>query len=156
MLRTHAIAEIPEEPGVEVRIAGFVENVKEVGRVVFVWVRDRSGIAQLTLKSGQVDESLIRLARSLNTHDVIAATGRVPEKRAAKVGMELIPSSIEVLSRAERLPIDVTGTVQTQLDTRLDYRPIDLRNPPTLIEDLRLHQKSCRGETTYRRGYLAA
>ena len=76
MLRTHAIAEIPEEPGAEVRIAGFVENVKEVGRVVFVWVRDRSGIAQLTLKSGQVDESLIRLARSLNTHDVIAEIGR--------------------------------------------------------------------------------
>jgi aspartyl-tRNA synthetase len=148
LLRTHAIAEIPEEPGVEVRIAGFVENVKEVGRVVFVWVRDRSGIAQLTLKSGQVDESLIRLARSLNTHDVIAATGRVPEKRGAKVGMELIPSSIEVLSRAERLPIDVTGTVQTQLDTRLDYRPIDLRSPRNFAI-FRIQHSLVKGMTEY-------
>ncbi|MCS7117366.1 MAG: aspartate--tRNA(Asn) ligase [Thaumarchaeota archaeon] len=132
MKRTHEIADVPHTPGARVRIAGFIENVKEVGRFVFVWVRDRSGIAQLTLKKGETGEELLRIARSLNKHDVVSVFGTVPELREAKVGMELIPLEVEVLSKAERLPIDVSGSVSTQLDTRLDWRAIDLRNPKNL------------------------
>ncbi|MCS7095395.1 MAG: aspartate--tRNA(Asn) ligase [Thaumarchaeota archaeon] len=132
MKRTHEIAEIPEEPGANVRIAGFVENIKEVGRLLFVWVRDRTGTAQLTLKKTEADEELLKVVRSLNTHDVVSVVGVVPDRREAKVGMELVPKEIEVLSRAERLPIDVTGIAATQLDTRLDWRAIDLRNPKNL------------------------
>lgn len=148
MKRTHEIAEIPEEPGTTVRIAGFVENVKEVGRLVFVWVRDRSGIAQLTLRKAEAPEDLVRVAKSLNTHDVVSVVGVVPERREAKVGIELIPKEVEVLSRAERLPIDVTGAAATQLDTRLDWRPIDLRNPRNLAV-FRIQQSLVRGMTEW-------
>ncbi|HIQ29227.1 MAG TPA: aspartate--tRNA(Asn) ligase [Candidatus Caldiarchaeum subterraneum] len=130
MKRSHYISDIPAEPGANVRIAGWVENTKEVGRLIFIWVRDRTGVAQLTVKKNSVEPEVLETAKAIGLHDFIAAEGTVPDKITAKVGVEIIPSRIEVLSRADKpLPLDVSGVVESNLDTRLDWRAIDLRNP---------------------------
>jgi len=128
--RTHYMADVPREPGARVRVAGWVENTKEVGKILFVWVRDKTGIVQITLKRGEVDEGLLGRFASLGLHDFISVEGVVPEKIAAKVGAEIIPERLDILAKAEKpLPLDVSGAIESNLDTRLDWRAIDLRNP---------------------------
>jgi aspartyl-tRNA synthetase len=84
------------------------------------------------MKKGVVDESLLRIAESLNQEDVIAVQGKVVERKNAPGGREIIPSGIEVLGKAEvPLPIDISGKIESNLDTRLDWRVLDLRRPET-------------------------
>ena len=131
MLRSHYIEDI--KPGLvhEVRIAGWVDRVKDVGRFRFIWVRDRSGLAQVTVSRDQGE--LYEKASELGLHDFIAVDGEVLEKPVAKVGVEIKPRVIEVLSKAESpLPLDVGGYIESNLSTRLDWRPIDLRHPRNL------------------------
>lgn len=128
MLRTHYIGDLKQLVEGEVRITGWVERVKEVGRFRFIWIRDKTGIAQITVprKNGK----LLEKTADLGLHDFILVAGKLAEKPVAKVGAEILPRRIEVLSRAEApLPIDVTGHIKSILSTRLDWRPIDLRNP---------------------------
>ena len=150
------MAEIPAIPNHRVSIAGWVENVKEVGRLIFVWVRDRSGVAQVTIRKSSASEELLRIASSLGLHDFIAVEGYVPEKVEAKVGAEVIPERIEVLSKAEKpLPLDVSGKIESTLDTRLDWRAIDLRNPRQLAI-FRIQAKLVEGMQEYlnRNGFI--
>lgn len=147
--RTHYIKDIPKSPGLEVTVGGWVENVKEVGKLVFVWVRDRTGIAQLTFKKGRVTDEMLNRARNLGIHDFISARGTVPDKAEAKVGVEILPESIEVLSRAKKpLPLDVSGTVESKLDTRLEWRAIDLRDPKQMAI-LKIQAKLVEGMQEY-------
>lgn len=128
MLRTHYIGDLKQLVEGEVRITGWVERVKEVGRFRFIWVRDKTGIAQVTIprESGELFER----AAGIGLHDFVLVAGRLAERPIAKVGAEILPMRIEVLSKAEApLPIDVTGHIKSILPTRLDWRPIDLRNP---------------------------
>ncbi|MCX8187295.1 MAG: aspartate--tRNA(Asn) ligase [Nitrososphaeria archaeon] len=127
MFRTHYIGDLKQLVGGEVRIAGWVERVKDVGRFRFIWIRDKTGIAQVTLPR---DGELFGKTTDIGLHDFILVSGRLAEKPVAKVGVEIIPTGIEVLSKAEApLPIDVTGHIKSILPTRLDWRPIDLRSP---------------------------
>ena len=128
MLRTHYISELRPGLSGEVSIAGWVDRVKSVGRFRFVWVRDRSGIAQVTISKNQAE--LFEKASELKLHDFIMVKGIVLEKPVAKIGVEIEPREIRILSRAESpLPLEVSGHVESNLATRLDWRPIDLRNP---------------------------
>ena len=116
--------------GKNVVIAGWVENVKELPNLRFVILRDRTGLAQITLSKKESPQDLLALTERLNLQDVIAVEGIVPDKQIAKIGPEMKPTSIKVLGRSETpLPIDVTGASETQLDVRLDWRVLDLRNP---------------------------
>ncbi|MGI0091654.1 MAG: aspartate--tRNA(Asn) ligase [Nitrososphaerales archaeon] len=133
MIRTHYVNQLLASRGKNVVIAGWVENVKELPNLRFVILRDRTGVAQVTIHKKDSPQELISLSEKLNLQDVIAVEGVIPEKQIAKIGPELRPSSITVLSRSETpLPIDITGTSETQLDTRLDWRVLDLRNPRNL------------------------
>ncbi len=128
MLRSHYIGEL--KPGVEeeVKVAGWVERIKDVGRFRFIWIRDRSGVGQVTISKDQ--GRLFEEAGKLGLHDFITVRGVVLEKPVAKVGVEIKPMKLEVLSRAESpLPLEVGEYVKSGLSTRLDWRPIDLRNP---------------------------
>ncbi len=70
------------------------------------------------------------MSRQLGSQDIIAVEGEPVEKRVAKVGPEVVPHRIEVISKSERtLPVDLTGKAESNLDTRLDWRALDLRRP---------------------------
>jgi nondiscriminating aspartyl-tRNA synthetase len=133
LIRTNYVNELLSNIGKNVVIAGWVENVKELPNLRFVILRDRTGLAQITLHKKDSPQELLSLTEKLNLQDVIAVEGIVPEKQIAKIGPELKPISITILNRSETpLPIDISGSSETQLDLRLDWRVLDLRNPRNL------------------------
>jgi aspartyl-tRNA synthetase len=130
MLRNTYVKDITDDPSKEFRIGGWISRLKELKTARFIWLSDRTGTVQVTLVKGKVSESLFTFFESLNLHDFIVVKGTVPEKAVAKSNKEIIPKEIQVIGKAEKpLPIDMSGTVESELETRLDWRPIALRNP---------------------------
>jgi len=130
--RTHYIGQLQEAKG-RVVISGWVHDVKETGRLTFIWVRDRTGLAQVTVLKQKAPRDVLDISKELGSQDVIAVEGNLVEERIAKVGPEIMPDRIEIVARSERtLPIDLTGKSESNLDTRLDWRSLDLRRPESL------------------------
>jgi aspartyl-tRNA synthetase len=129
-LRTHYSTQVnPGEIGDEkIALAGWVHEVRDLGGICFVVLRDRDGRAQVTLVKKKIDPELFDFARRLIRESVISVRGTVKPEPKAPNGFELIPDSIELLNEADSpLPMDTTGKVDAELDTRLDSRFIDLR-----------------------------
>jgi nondiscriminating aspartyl-tRNA synthetase len=117
----------PTMEGQEVKIAGWVQNRRDLGGVVFIILQDKFGVAQITLKKGVVADDLIEKSKVL-PQTSIAVTGKVKKFPKAPQGVEIIPTEFKILNRApEQLPIDMTGKTISELDTRLNNRPLDLR-----------------------------
>lgn len=133
-LRTHYTTQI--DPGKigddKVALAGWVHEVRDLGGICFVVLRDRQGRAQVTLVKKKIDRELFNFARKLIRESVISVRGSIKPEEKAPNGYELIPDEIELLNEAESpLPLDTTGKVDAELDTRLDSRFIDLRRSRT-------------------------
>jgi len=127
MDRTHYIADAKATPGSRVRIAGWVHDFRDLGKLKFALVRDRTGILQVTMKKGVVSEEILS-AVTLNKEDVVSFEGTLKENKIAPDGVEMVPDKFELLNRVERkLPVDPTGVVPSEIDTRIDYRYLDLR-----------------------------
>ena len=131
--------ELPSLVGQEVRVAGHLQDYRALGGVSFALVRDRAGLFQLTLKKGQSPETLFELFQNLPRESVVRAQGTVVANPRAKVGAEVSPTAVEVLSRsAVPLPLGVSDKVGADLDTRLNHRVLDLRKPENqVIAELR-------------------
>ncbi|MBD3210342.1 aspartate--tRNA(Asn) ligase [Candidatus Micrarchaeota archaeon] len=127
MHRTHYIKKAKENPGKTAKIAGWVHDVRDLGKLKFVLVRDVTGIIQVTMKKGAVEQGMLESAE-VNKEDVVAFEGEIKENKIAPDGVEMVPSSFQMLNPVQKkLPVDPTGHVHSELDTRLDYRYIDLR-----------------------------
>ncbi|MEW6035008.1 MAG: aspartate--tRNA(Asn) ligase, partial [Candidatus Micrarchaeota archaeon] len=115
------------------RIAGWVHDFRDLGKLKFVLVRDVTGIMQVTMKKGVVDDALLAAVK-VNKEDVVSFEGTVKENRIAPDGVEMVPSSFGHLNKVERkLPVDPTGVVPSEIDTRLDNRFLDLRRKETSL-----------------------
>jgi aspartyl-tRNA synthetase len=122
-----------DSAGLKVVLMGFVENVRDLGGIKFFILRDLSGSVQITMPKQKVSESLLSKASALTPESCVAVVGTVVRARQAPRGVEVIPSEIRILNLAETpLPLDVTGKVKANLDTRLDARALDLRRPEAL------------------------
>ncbi|MCD4703243.1 MAG: aspartate--tRNA(Asn) ligase [Methanosarcinaceae archaeon] len=133
-LRTHYTVQIdPDEVSDQkVTISGWVHEVRDLGGICFVVIRDRDGRAQVTLVKKKIDRELFNFARKLVRESVVTVTGSVKGEGKAPNGYEIIPDEISVLNEAESpLPMDTTGKVDAELDTRLDSRFMDLRREKT-------------------------
>jgi len=118
----------PDMDGKEVRFAGWVHRVRDLGGKKFVILRDGSGLIQMTVSKDQVSEEVWKKVEELTQESVIAVKARVRKDPRAPRGVELVPIEVEVLSVAKKpLPLDVSGKVKADLDTRLKNRPLDLR-----------------------------
>lgn len=124
-------AEIGQEDfGKVVELYGWVHEIRDLGGLVFIVLRDREGFAQITLPKKVVDREMFKTARKLRRESVIRVVGEVKEEEKAPNGFEIIPNEIEVLNEADApLPLEVTEKVPAELDTRLDNRFMDLRKP---------------------------
>ena len=132
--RTHTCGELRSENiGEKVRIAGWMENVREVGSTLaFVVVRDFYGTTQAVLET----EELIRQIKSLNKESTIAVEGTVRERASKNPKLptgdiEIVPDKIEVLGkcRYNELPFEINRSREADEALRLKYRYLDLRNP---------------------------
>ena len=132
--RTHTCGELRmEQVGQTVTLAGWMENLREVGQnLAFLVLRDFYGTTQIVLET----EETVQAAKELNKETVIAVTGAVRERDSKNPKLptgdiEVVPSKIEVLGRCRHneLPFPVTRSREADESARLKYRYLDLRNP---------------------------
>ncbi|MEM2963361.1 MAG: aspartate--tRNA(Asn) ligase [Candidatus Anstonellales archaeon] len=131
MLRTHYISDALKEEGKEVTLAGWVHETRNLGKIKFLILRDRTGLIQITSKENDTSADV----HSMMEHPketVLQVQGRITKSQIAKAGFELIPSKIVVLSKIyKKVPFEVTGKTPADIDTRLDHRHVDLRTEHT-------------------------
>ena len=114
----------------EISFSGFIDSIRDKKWVMFVILRDNTGKVQMTIeKSEEKNQELLELLSNLTVDSTIKVKGKLIENEAVKLGqMEIIPEKIEVTSKAQNLPFDYNNLEGVNLDTRLDYRWLDLRN----------------------------
>jgi aspartyl-tRNA synthetase len=118
--------------GGRVELAGWVHDVRTLGGITFVLLRNFGGIVQLAAPKKAVSTEIFELIGSLRQEDVISCAGTVKESRAARLGFEVVPDKVVVLSKAATpLPLDPRGVTHAALDTRLEWRSLELRRPET-------------------------
>lgn len=132
MYRSHYSKEITKkEYNSIVTVAGWIEDIRNLGSIAFLIVRDKKGTLQLTILKKKIPE-LFEQFISLPRESVISVKGLCKENEKVRNGYEILPESIEVLSVSETpLPLGVVDKVEADFDTRLDNRIIDLRKPET-------------------------
>lgn len=121
--------------GKQIEFSGFVDNIRDLQWVQFVILRDSTGKVQVTIeKSEEKNKEMVELISNLPLESTVKVSGVLMEAPKVKLnGMELIPESIEVTSKSlDELPFTYKNLEGVNLDTRLDYRFIDLRNDKNL------------------------
>jgi aspartyl-tRNA synthetase len=110
-------------------LAGWVEDVRNLGGIAFLILRQRDGTFQATVKK-KGNEALFEAVSKLIRESVVAVHGTVQPNAQVRNGWELLASSVEVLSPAAApLPLPVADKVGAEMDTRFDNRFLDLRKP---------------------------
>lgn len=132
--RTHRCGELSAaNAGEKVTIMGWVQKNRNKGGLVFVDVRDRSGIIQVVCEEGKTDAALIEKAAGLRSEYVVAIVGEVAMRSGAvndKIAtgeIEVIPSELRILSEALTPPFPIEENSKTKEEVRLKYRYLDLR-----------------------------
>jgi nondiscriminating aspartyl-tRNA synthetase len=119
----------PPDHGKEVALAGWVEDVRNLGGIAFLIVRQRAGTFQATVKK-KANEDLFSRASRLVRESVVRVQGTVQRNPEVRNGWEIVAASIDVLSPAAApLPLPVADKVGAEMDTRFDNRTLDLRKP---------------------------
>lgn len=113
--------------GQQVTVGGWVQDLRNLGGISFLQLRDRDGVVQITTLKKRSKE-LFDLVAGIPRESVVLVTGTVKESKEARAGYEIIPDKVVVLNRAETpLPLGVVDKVGADLDTRLNNRFLDLR-----------------------------
>jgi len=116
--------------GRDVQLAGWVHEIRDMGKLKFLILRDRGGLIQVTAKKETTDAKVLEVIDSLSKESVISVAGKVSANPKAPNKVEIIPHAITVTAMANvPLPLDVTGKVDADLDTRLNNRFMDVRKP---------------------------
>lgn len=119
----------------EVTLKGFIDNIRDLQYVQFMILRDRTGKVQVTIEKNDENKSLNSYVSGLTLESTVKVTGKLLESPKVKLnGMEVIPTSIEVTSVSEsELPINYKDQSSSLIDTKLDYRFLDLRNEKNIL-----------------------
>ncbi|WP_312909338.1 aspartate--tRNA(Asn) ligase [Natronosalvus caseinilyticus] len=116
------------EPGDHVTVAGWVHEVRDLGGIAFLILRDTSGKIQVKFEKDEMDEDLVETGLDVARESVISVTGEVAEEPRAPTGVEITPEDLEIVAPADpQLPLDPSEKVDAELSTRLDNRTLDLR-----------------------------
>ncbi len=136
-VKTHDISELNVDLiGKQVVLGGWIEDLRKLGKMTFITLRDVSGISQVIVK-GELNDNL----EELNRQSVVSIKGIVQETKARDFNFEIKAEEIDVLAKAiHPLPIDPIGRLESNIDTRLNHRALDMRNQKTAsIFKLRHH-----------------
>ena len=136
MKRTHRCTEVTEQMiGQTVTVMGWVQKRRNLGNLIFIDLRDRSGLLQLVFDGSNVGEEGFSKAATLRSEFVVAATGEVIARSGAvnknlKTGtIEIKVTELRILSEAQTPPFPVEDGINTKDEIRLKYRYLDLRRP---------------------------
>src|ERR687884_1318481 len=124
--RSHFANQISERLlGQKVRVGGWVEDTRDIGKLAFAIIRDITGSVQVIATDGN-----LQLLKNIPRQSAVIVSGLVQKSKAKAFHVEIKVEQIILLSRAVHpLPIDPTGRVESAIDKRLDSRALDLRNP---------------------------
>ncbi|ALG81479.1 aspartyl-tRNA synthetase [Halanaeroarchaeum sulfurireducens] len=127
------------EAGDDVTVAGWVHEVRDLGGIAFLILRDKAGKIQVKFEKDELDDELVETGLSVHRESVIRVSGSVEEEPRAPTGVEVTPDTLEVVAEADpELPLDPSGKVDAELSTRLDNRTLDLRkDEPKAIFEIR-------------------
>lgn len=120
--------------GETVVVGGFVQKVRNLGNLIFIDLRDRTGIVQLAFND-QTDRAIFEKATSCHSEYVLMAKGVVAERSSVNKEMktgafEVLVDDLRVLSKAQTPPFAITDETKTNEELRLKYRYLDLRRAP--------------------------
>ena len=125
------IEEAKKREGELLTVAGWVSRTRELRNISFIILRDVTGEIQVTVKPDNPVSSKLALL-NLGREDVISIRGKAVRSEIARAGVEFIPDCVEILNRSRQpLPLDVSGRVRAELETRLNSRFMDFRTPQT-------------------------
>lgn len=134
--RTHNCGEILEQTiGQKVRLKGWVQTRRDLGQVIFIDLRDRSGLVQIVFQP-EVSKEALEIADKVRTEYVLDVEGTVIARDEATVNpkmvtgtVEVLVDKIEVLNKSKALPFQIEDETNVAEDIRLKYRYLDLRRP---------------------------
>ena len=155
--RSHRCTELStEQIGESVTVMGWVQKSRNKGGIIFVDLRDRSGLLQIIFEEADCGEESFAKAEKLRSEFVIAVTGKVEARSGAvnenlKTGaIEIRANSLRILSESETPPFPIEENSKTKEELRLKYRYLDLRRP-----DLQRNLMTRSRVTTLTRSFLA-
>jgi len=126
--RTHNIEDVNVNmKDQDVILAGWVEDLRKMGKMIFLTLRDVTGITQIILT-----DELTKTAEGITRQSVVRITGKVQDTRARDFEYEIKANEISILAKAVYpLPIDPIGRLESHIDNRLNTRALDMRNQKT-------------------------
>ena len=138
--------------GKNVVVGGWVEDIRELGKLTFLTLRDVTGVAQIVL----VGEDSLKQTKGLTRQSVIKVTGTIKKSKARDFAYEIKSNKIDILTIAiHPLPIDPIGRLESNIDNRLNARALDLRNQKTAaIFKLRHHVLASIRKTLTEKSFL--
>jgi aspartyl-tRNA synthetase len=146
MLRSHTCGELRiSNVGQTVTMSGWVQGVRDKGALLWIDLRDRYGITQITIETDKAPDELVAVARTLGREFVISVTGKVTERysksdKLATGDIEIYPDAITVLNPAITPPFTIEDDTDGGDDIRMKYRYLDLRRN-TVRKNLELRHR---------------
>ena len=126
---------LEEYIGKEITIEGFIDNIRNLAYVQFLVIRDTTGKVQVTIEKNEENIKLNEIVNNLTAESTVKIAGILLKNEKVKLNsMELIPNEIIVTSKClEELPINYKDSKSTTIDTRLNYRFLDLRSEKNIL-----------------------
>lgn len=125
-------SEVAAFVGKEIVVEGWVHDVRVLGGINFLLLRDKDGMVQITAPKAKVPKEIVKIYEKLHQEDVVKVRGKVVANKSVKNGFEIIPDEIEVVSKSEvPLPLDPRVVTPANLDTQLDWRFLQMRTEET-------------------------
>ena len=126
--RTHLIEDMNSSmEGQDVLFGGWVVDLRKLGKMAFLTVRDVTGMCQVIVKGDSMN-----LLEGLNRQSVVRISGKIQASKAKDFDFEVLAIEIQILAKAEYpLPIDPIGRLESDIDNRLNSRALDMRNQKT-------------------------
>ena len=143
----------------EVTVGGWVARVRDKGGIIFIDLRDRTGIVQLTFDE-TTEKSVFEKAKAVRSEDVLMLNGKVRARESVnseiKTGnVEILPNDLRILSKAQTPPFEIVSNSKTNEELRLKYRYLDLRRKPLQDNIIMRHKiAQCAREYFYENGFL--
>ncbi|WMI80504.1 aspartate--tRNA ligase [Anaerotignum sp. MB30-C6] len=125
--------------GKEVTVMGWVQRRRDLGQLIFIALRDRTGLVQVAIDGNVQEKELFAKAESVRSEFVLAVKGQVAHRTEGNINpnmktgtIEIIASEIRILSESETTPFQIEDNITVKDDLRLKYRYLDLRRPSQL------------------------
>ncbi len=134
-MKNIALEELKNYYNEEVEICGFIDKIRDLQYVQFLILKDRTGKVQVTIEKNKENELLNEIVSNLNVESTVTVIGKLVENQNVKLNkMEVLPKSIIETSKClEELPINYKEQSSYSMDTKLDYRFLDLRNEKNIL-----------------------